>query len=448
MPFSDAALLGLAEDGGLLLPASYPDVSRHLEEWAALPYPELAARVLEPFVDLPADVLRTIVCGACAAFRHPEVAPVVRVGDLHVLELFHGPTLAFKDIALQFLGRLFERLLAERGRALNLLAATSGDTGSAAIHAVRGRRGMRIFVLYPRGRISPVQELQMTTVPDANVHCLAVEGTFDDCQAVVKELLGDPAFRREAALGAVNSINWARLAPQVVYYFYSALRVLRETGAARVRFAVPTGNFGNVFAGWVAARMGLPVGKLVLATNENDVLCRFFCNGDYARRTVVPTPSPSMDIQAASNLERYLFHRLGADAALLRSALRSLAESGRLPPDLAARVGNDPLFTAGACGAAEALDALRALHAREGYLADPHTAVGVAVARRHLAPDEPMICLATAHPAKFPDAIRRATGDDRLARHPELDALAGRPQRRTELPASAAAVRDFIRRHV
>ncbi len=443
--FKTAVMTGLARDGGLFLPESIPDVRSDLPAWARLDYNALAFEVMRRFADLPADNLRTMIANSYAAFRHPEVTPVAAVNGLHILELFHGPTLAFKDVALQFLGRMFEYYLAQSGSSLNILAATSGDTGSAAIAGVRGRRGIRIFVLYPHGRISPAQERQMTTVPDNNVFCLAVRGSFDDCQGIVKTIFCDLAFRDRYELGAVNSINWARLLAQVVYYFYGAFRVMERTSARKVRIAVPTGNFGDIFAGYLAAQMGLPVGRLILATNENDILARFFNTGVYRRGTVQATLSPSMDIQVASNFERYLYYRVDRNPREVCRLMESFAQSGSL--QLERNAVGDPLFAAGTCQTAEALAAIREFYGQHRYLLDPHSAVGVHVGRQFLSPDEPLLALATAHPAKFAAAIRQATGQD-LARHPVLDALAGLPQRRTVLPADAEAVRAFIRERI
>ena len=306
--FTDTVLTGLARDGGLFLPDQIPDARARLDAWRRLPYADLAFEIMRLFADdIPDDTLAEMIRKSYAAFRHAEVTPVVQAGGIHILELFHGPTLAFKDVALQFLGNLFEHVLAKTGAEMNIVAATSGDTGSAAIYGVRGRARIRIFVMHPHGRVSPVQERQMTTVTDANVHNLAVDGTFDDCQDIVKALFNDLAFRDANRLGAVNSINWARVLAQTVYYFYAAFRVQDATGAAQVRFAVPTGNFGDIFAGYVAWRMGLPIDKLVLATNENDILARYFGTGAYSLGDVAPTLSPSMDIQVASNFERYLY---------------------------------------------------------------------------------------------------------------------------------------------
>ena len=441
--FKTAVLTGLARDGGLFLPSAIPDVRAELPVWAGLDYGTLAWEVMRRFADLPAVDLRALIAESYTGFRHPDVTPVVAVDGVHMLELFHGPTLAFKDLALQFLGRVFEYYLAQSGRRLNILAATSGDTGSAAIAGVRGRRGIRIFVLYPHGRVSPAQERQMTTVPDDNVFCLAVRGSFDDCQRIVKNIFQDLPFRDRCELGAVNSINWARLLAQIVYYFYGAFRVMERTGARTVRVVVPTGNFGDIFAGYLAARMGLPVSRLVLATNENDILARFFNTGVYRRGTVQATLSPSMDIQVASNFERYLFYLAGRDPRAVCRLMETFARTGELQLD----AGADPLFAAGTCATADALATIREFYEQHGYLLDPHSAVGVHVGRRFLSPDEPMLALATAHPAKFSGAIRQAIGRD-IAHHPVLDALVDLPQRRTILPAETGAVQAFLRERI
>ena len=441
--FSDAVMMGLARDGGLLLPRSLPDVRDRLDAWRRLSYPDLAFELMRLFVDLPDDALRPMVARSYGVFRHPEVTPVVPVGGVHVLELFHGPTLAFKDVALQFLGNLFECLLGKSSRHMNIVAATSGDTGSAAIEGVRGRERIRIFVLHPHGRVSPVQERQMTSVLDDNVFNIAVDGTFDDCQGLVKAVFSDLEFRDRHALGAVNSINWARVLAQIVYYFYGAFRVMDRTGSRRVRFAVPTGNFGDILAGYLAARMGLPIGRLVLATNENDILSRFFNSGVYSLGRVVETLSPSMDIQVASNFERYLYYRAGEDPRRLKAMMDQFAAAGRLDAGRGPDGVVDRLFAAGVGDMEATLRAIRRFQENHGYLLDPHTAVGVHVAARWMDPAEPMICLATAHPAKFGDAIRRACGRD-LARHPSIDRLEGLPVRRDRLPASVSALRDYL----
>ncbi len=441
LTFKAAVMAGLARDGGLFMPESVPSAAASLERWRTLAYADLAFEVMRLFADdICADDLRAIIGKSYGVFRHPEVTPVVEVGPVHVLELFHGPTLAFKDVALQFLGNLFEHILDETGGGMNIVAATSGDTGSAAIYGVRGRGSMRIFVMHPRGRVSPVQELQMTTVTDANVHNLAVEGTFDDCQNIVKALFNDLAFRDECALGAVNSINWARVLAQIVYYFYAAFRVMDKTGASKVSFAVPTGNFGDIFAGYVACRMGLPVERLVLATNENDILARYFNSGEYRPGAVAVTLSPSMDIQVSSNFERYLYCLADTDPRQVRQWMEGLRRGGVIETPGACH----GCLSAGRGDTAATLDTIREFWVRHNYLLDPHTAVGVAVGARFLDGSVPMICLATAHPAKFGEAVLRATGQD-LARHPLIDKLKGLPTRLEPVPPDTAAVAAVIK---
>lgn len=436
-------MTGLARDGGLLLPSDIPDVSQHLAAWSALGYAELAYKIISLYVDIPEADLRSLIVRSYSTFTHPEITPTRQVGDIHLLELFHGPTLAFKDVALQFLGNTFEFILKRSGGALNILAATSGDTGSAAICGVRGREHIRIFVMHPRGRISPLQERQMTTVLDPNVCNIAVEGTFDDCQRIVKNLFGDLAFRDRHSLGAVNSINWARILAQVVYYFHAALRVMRNTGAPQVKFAVPTGNFGDIFAGYISARMGLPIRQLILATNENDILSRFFNTGLYKKGPVHKTLSPSMDIQAASNFERYLYYRLGLNPNAVQTAINEFEATGQITVTPLGNEQVDPLIAAGRATNSETLDAIREFHARYHYLLDPHTAAGVHVGRQYLDAKTPLICLATAHPAKFGQVIQEATGQD-LAHHPILDGLHQLPTRCLTLPADASVIRRYI----
>jgi threonine synthase len=440
--FREAVLSGLARDGGLYLPESIPDIRDRLGAWRDLRYTDLATEIIGLFCDLPRDLLSRMVRRSYGAFRSPEVTPLARVGHSYVLELHHGPTLAFKDVALQFLGNLFEHFLHESGARLNILGATSGDTGSAAIHGVKGRRGMRIFMLHPHGRTSRVQELQMTTVLDPGVFNLAVKGTFDDCQAIVKSLFSELDFRDRHSLGAVNSINWARIVAQIVYYFYGAFRAMEASGAEEVVFSVPTGNFGDIFAGYMAARMGLPIRRLVLATNENDILARFFATGVYQRGEVHSTISPSMDIQSASNFERYLFHALDRDASRISALMKDFSSSGCIqlgeagsPPD--------PLFRAGTADTARTLATIRAFHEWHNYLLDPHTAAGVAVGLQNRERNVPLVCLATAHPAKFGDAIKAATGED-LAHHPLVDGLGGLPTRLDVVPADVDAVREYV----
>ncbi len=442
-------MMGLADDGGLIIPQEIPNVAGRLADWAAFSYADLAYEIIKLFAtDIPPPDLRDLIDRAYSPTSFdPAPAELVKAGDLWVLELWHGPTLSFKDIALQLLGNLFEYILARQGGRLNILAATSGDTGSAAIYGVRGRKNIDIFVMHPAGRVSTLQERQMTAVLDANVHNIAVDGSFDDCQRIMKTLAGDREFKRTWSIGAVNSVNWARVLAQIVYYFYAAFAVQRATGRRGVRFAVPTGNFGDVLAGWYAMQMGLPIRQLGLATNENDILSRFFNSGLYTSGPVAVTLSPAMDIQVASNFERYLFYRAGRDANRLRGLMDAFGATGML----AIEPGDDGLvdgaFFAGVGDTAASLSAIRKYHERYGYLLDPHTAVGVCVAESAGLAGDPMVCLSTAHPAKFPDAIEQATGKKGLARHAALDALAGLPTRCAKLPNDPEAVRNFIIQH-
>ncbi len=451
--FRATVMAGLAADGGLFLPEALPRVGAHLARWQALSFPELCEAVIGPFIgaEIDAATLRGLIARSYGGFDHAEVTPVVPVGPVHVVELFHGPTLAFKDVALQFLGNLFAHFLAASGERLTIVVATSGDTGSAAIHALRGKAGIEVFILFPRGRVSPMQELQMTTVPDANIHNIAVEGSFDDAQAIVKGLFNDRAFNAEFGIGAVNSINWARVMTQIVYYFYAYLR-LCDPGRGRaglklgepVRFAVPTGNFGNILAGHLARRMGLPIEKLILAANANDILHRFVQTGVYARGELHQSLSPSMDIQVASNFERYLYHLAEEDSGRLRGWLTRFQAEGRLEvgPDLLEAVQAE--FASARVDDAQTLETIRQVHDDHGYLLDPHGAVAMRAALEAHGSGAPVVCLATAHPAKFGEAIARAIG----AAPPLPDALAGlrgRPTRVAELPATLSAVQEHIR---
>ncbi len=448
LSFKDTVLMGLAEDGGLILPEEIPSIgAEELARWARLSYSELALEVLGLFADdLPAKDLKDLVFRAYASFTHPEICPVVKKGPVWILELFHGPTLAFKDVALQFLGNLFEYLLTERGLKMNILGATSGDTGSAAIYGVRGRRHINIFILHPHGRVSPVQALQMTTVVDPNVFNLAIEGTFDDCQAIVKAIFGDLEFKKRYALGAVNSINWARVLAQVVYYIWAYFRVAEAERVDQVRFSVPTGNFGDIFAGYLARRMlGERIERLVLATNENDILTRFVNKGDYSLGQVTPTISPSMDIQVASNFERYLYYLYNEDPHRVRQAMEAFKEKGYLhfSAEEIARVQRD--FLSCSVTQAETLAMIRTFFEETGYILDPHTAVGVK-AGLHFLDTYPMICLATAHPAKFPEAVKKALGQE-PERPPALKGLEERPKRFEILPAEVEVVKEFVAKH-
>ncbi len=446
MPFKDAVVTGLAPDGGLLVPETIPSVRGMLAELAELPFVPFAQRLLGMYVDdIPPETLNALVERAYAGFDHPDVVPFRAVRgiagnqDVQVMELFHGPTLAFKDVALQLLGQLFEHVLEERGEHLNILGATSGDTGSAAIAGVRGLPAVDVFILFPEGRVSPLQERQMTTIEDENVHCLAVQGSFDDCQSLMKTLFADAAAKAALSLGAVNSVNWARVLAQIVYYGFASLKF---AAAGPVSFAVPTGNFGNAFAGYLARRMGFPMDKLIIATNDNDILVRFFETGEYRRGTVHHTISPAMDIQVASNFERYLYYHFGEDAQRLSAFMETFASQG------AASVGSKPRadgFLAASVGEDEVRRIIRDVYHENGYLVDPHTAVGLAAAKRFLVPGV-LVCAATAHPAKFPESVNQAVGRA-LARHPTLDALAGLPARKTVIPATVEAVRAYLDQH-
>jgi len=443
--FQDAVLMGLADDGGLLLPEAIPDVRDRLADWSKLDYRDLAFEVMRLYAtDIGDRDLKALIRKSYAGAFEDEVAPTVPVGGIFVLELWHGPTMSFKDIALQMLGNLFEHILRRRGGKMNILAATSGDTGSAAICGVRGRKGIHIFVMHPHGRVSRIQERQMTTVMDDNVHNIAVEGSFDDCQRIMKTLAGDLEFKRRYSLGAVNSVNWARLLAQMVYYFKAAFDVQKLRGGdGNCRFCVPTGNFGDILAGWYAMQMGAPISQLILATNENDILARFFNTGVYSLGAVHRTLAPAMDIQVASNFERYLYHKVGCDAAKLSALMAEFSQTGSLQIEVGPEGTADPAFAAGTGTKKQCLDVIRAYHERHGYLLDPHTAVGVAVAEEKGLSGDPVICLATAHPAKFPDAIRQATGKD-VARHPRIDALSALPTRCKVLPNDKEQVRRFI----
>ena len=433
--FTDALLMGLASDGGLLVPESIPDVTSELEDLRHCSFVELAQHIVGMFVDdIDTVTLNRLIAEAYSTFDHPEVVGWQELDNVAVVELFHGPTLAFKDVALQLLGQLFQYVLALRNQRLNILGATSGDTGSAAIAGVRGQDNVDIFILYPKGRVSPLQELQMTTVPDRNVHCVEVNGTFDDCQRLMKETFADLDYKEKYQLGAVNSVNWARVLAQIVYYGYASLRT-----PAAAQFSVPTGNFGNVFAAYLAQRMGFPIDKLIVATNENDILARFFATGEYAVGEVHQTVSPAMDIQVASNFERFLYYYFDEDSGRLSSFMSDFAATGCASLDGAPET---KLFAAVAINQHQTLAAMRDIKTRFGYVLDPHTAVGVAAAQQLCGTEEPVLCIATAHPAKFPEAVEQAT--DIVPTHPSLDALSGLAQRKQSLDADLPAVKHFL----
>ena len=450
--FADVLLAGLAEDGGLFVPESWPHFS--LADWRALrglPYAELAARVMQPFVGdaVPFATLQRLCRESYADFGHPAVVPLIQLQTgLFVQELFHGPTLAFKDMAMQLLGRLFDHVLSERDQRITIVGATSGDTGSAAIEAFADRARIDIVILHPHGRTSEVQRRQMTTVAAANVRNIAVEGNFDDCQDLVKAMFADAPFRMEQRLSAVNSINWARIAAQVPYFVAAALAL---GGPDReVAFAVPTGNFGNVLAAWVARRMGLPVARLVVGSNRNDILARFLAANDMTMRPVEPSLSPSMDIQISSNFERLLFELLDRNPNATRAAMAAFRADGHMPVPEAVWHRARTLLHGFALDDRGTEAEIRRLHAATGYLADPHTAIGIAAARACLATAQPsghgipIIAMATAHPAKFPDAMEKAIGL-RPALPARLADLYDRPEHFTVAPNNLAAIQALVR---
>ena len=442
--FSDAVLAGLASDGGLYVPQTWPQVSpAEIAGFAGKPYADVAYAIISRFTgdEIAPARLKAIIDEASAVFRHPSVTPLLEIEPNHfVLELFHGPTLAFKDVAMQFLSRVMDHILAERGLKATIVGATSGDTGSAAIEAFRGRDTTDIFILHPQGRTSAVQRLQMTTVLDANVHNIALDGTFDDCQNIVKAMFNNHRFRDRVRLSGVNSINWGRIVAQIVYYFTAAVSL--GSPHRKVSFTVPTGNFGDIFAGYCAKAMGLPIDRLIIATNANDILRRTMDTGRYEMDGVAPTISPSMDIQISSNFERLLFEGAGRDASAVVRMMDGLKQSGgfALPDNALAAIRRD--FAAGTTGEAETRATIATTLKASGYLLDPHTAVGVHVARAHLGA-VPMVTLATAHPAKFPDAVKDASGVQ-----PALPAwladLHSREERLSVLANDQNAVEDFI----
>jgi len=446
--FRDALLAGLARDGGLYVPREWPVLTkREIRGLRGKSYQEVAFEILRHFTgeEIPADKLRSMIDEAYATFRHPAVAPLVQTGpNDFVLELFHGTTLAFKDVAMQLLARLMDHVLAERGERATIVGATSGDTGGAAIDAFAGRDRTDIFILFPKGKVSPVQQRQMTTSPDANVHALAIEGNFDDCQTLVKEMFNDAGFRDRVRLSGVNSINWARIMAQVVYYFTAALSLGGPD--RKISFTVPTGNFGDIFAGYVAKRMGLPIERLVIATNDNDILARTLKTGRYEMRAVKATTSPSMDIQISSNFERLLFEAHGRDSVAVRAAMAGLKQSGAFEIETNALKAIRREFRAARATEKQVAATIRETLADTGYLLDPHTATAVFVARKHAKPSSPMVTLATAHPAKFPAAVKSACGID-PALPSWLGDLMNREERFDILPAEIRAVEKFIGDH-
>ena len=441
--FLAAVEAGLAPDGGLFVPQELPDIRPHLAAWEPLAYPELAAAFFGLFADdVGAPELGRLTRAAYAGFEHAEVAPLVPLdasGRLLVLELFHGPTLAFKDFALQLLGGFYKSLVQRTGKPLTVLGATSGDTGSAAIHGCSGQAGIQCIILYPAGRVAPLQERQMACTGSSNVHAVPSPGTFDDAQGLVKQVFGDLAFSRAHRLAAVNSINISRVLAQCVYYVHAWLRLPASVRSEGVEFVVPTGNFGNVLAGWLAARMGLPGCRFRVATNRNDILHRFFAEGDYSVTGVEPSLAPSMDIQLASNFERFLHVAGGGDPVATASwmaELRSTGRLGSLPAPMRAH------FTSSRMDDDGIREAIREVHRRFGYTVCPHTACAFDAPTLEPPRSGARVVLATAHPAKFPDAVREATGVE--PRHASLERLRDLPLVTTPIPADLNALRDLI----
>ncbi|MDF0602406.1 threonine synthase [Psychromarinibacter sp. C21-152] len=448
LSFEDTMLTGLARDGGLYLPETIPTLAPdEIAALAGVTYEEIALRVMRPFVGdaFPDPEFRAIIARAYRGFDHPARAPLKQLGPNHfLLELFHGPTLAFKDFAMQLIGQLFQAALQRRGERVTIVGATSGDTGSAAIEAFRGLDNVDVFILFPEGRVSEVQRRQMTTPAEDNVHAIALKGDFDDCQAAVKDLFADFDFRDEVRLAAVNSINWARVLAQVVYYFSSAVSL----GAPHrdVSFTVPTGNFGDIFAGFIAKQMGLPVADLVIATNQNDILHRTLVSGDHVKQGVTPSISPSMDIQVSSNFERALYYAYGRDSHAVAHEMQALKSEGGFTVSQGALDFLRDTFRSGRASEAETTATIRGVHAATGETLCPHSAVGVKVAEESLGA-APMITLATAHPAKFPDAVEAATG----ARPPLPNRMADlydRPERVTPVDNDLSALQTLIRERI
>ena len=444
LSFSDAVMMGLASDGGLLLPEKIPQLSQQqLETFSHLNYRDLAYEIISLYAtDVPAADLRSLVDKSYASFNHVDITPVVKQDDIYILELFHGPTLAFKDVALQFLGNLFEYYLIRDNKKLNIIGATSGDTGSAAIAGVRGKKNINIFILFPFGRVSSVQEMQMTAVTDDNVFNVAIDGTFDDAQAIVKEIFNDQQFKQTYALGSINSINWVRVLAQIVYYFYAYFRVREQTACEQVQFSVPTGNFGDIFAGYLARKMGLPTRRFILATNSNNILSRFVTSGDYSIADVHQSLSPSMDIQVASNFERYLYYLYDGDTAAVVAAMDRFKQTGKIifSAALQAKIKQD--FVAASVDDQQTLEQISSFYHRTGYILDPHTAIGVKAAGL-IGDDVPLVCLATAHPAKFPEAIDKAI-KDKLPPLEIIERLRSLPRRCERLAADATLIKKLV----
>jgi len=454
MSFEEAVFEGLAQDGGLLVPHFIPDVSNEYKKWKNLSFHELAYQIAKPYVgdEIPEADLRDLMKRSYAHFKDKDIVPTKKVGDVHIMELFHGPTFAFKDVALQALGNLFEYFLTRSNKRITVVGATSGDTGSAAIYGLRGKKNVECFILFPEGRVSPIQQLQMTSVLDENVHCVAVQGTFDDCQDIVKALFRDLKFKKSYSLGAVNSINFARIMFQITYYFYTYFKVFPNCDG-KMSFSVPTGNFGDILAGYYAKKMGLPVQHLIVATNSNDILDRFFTTGSYDKSPVQQTFSPSMDIGISSNFERYLFYLFDEDSKILAHMMDGFNKTGRLSVDEAHLEEARRDFLSGRCSEQETLDTISKYHKDFNYTLDPHTACGVRAAEQLLDRMEPvcknasvkhaMVVLSTAHPAKFSTAVQKATGSP--PKLPEgLAKLENAEVRFQVLPAKTPSIKNYI----
>lgn len=443
--FKEAILMGLATDGGLLVPESIPTLSDAvIDSWSELEYKELALEVMSLFIDdIPSGKLKELIDNSYSAFSHPDITPVIKHETVHILELFHGPTLAFKDVALQLLGNLFEYLLDESKAVMNILGATSGDTGSAAIHGVRGKNRINIFIIHPHKKVSLIQELQMTSVVDDNVFNIAIDGTFDDGQALVKSIFNDIDYKNKFKLGAINSINWARILAQVVYYVYAYFKVCRDQNCSQVDFSIPTGNFGDIFAGYIARKLLTPerINTLVLATNDNDILSRFVNNGDYSTAKVRQTLSPSMDIQLASNFERYLFYLNDQDAEQTKKQMETFNTQKKLTFDERYQLRIRKDFASSNISEQEVIKTISDYYEKYSYVLDPHTAVGVKAGLDHKS-KRPMVCLSTAHPGKFGEAVSKAIGEQELPT--SLADLQGKPTKCKVLPSETSAVKEFL----
>ncbi|MGC6455774.1 MAG: threonine synthase [Coraliomargaritaceae bacterium] len=438
--FSTAVEHGLAPDGGLYLPEELPDISPFLQQWENLDYAELCEAFFALFAtDIEREELHGIVSQSYRSFDHPEIAPIHKLDDTcYVLELFHGPTLAFKDFALQLLGNFYEAQIARTGRPISVLGATSGDTGAAAIHGLLGKKGVTTFILYPDGRISPLQERQMTCTGAENVFPLAIQGSFDDAQTAMKTVFQDREFASEVGLSAVNSINLARILAQCVYYLYAFFRLPTEI-REKTTFVVPTGNFGNVLAGWLVQQMGVPIRGFRVATNQNDILHRLFSTGCYRLDTVAPSVAPSMDIQVASNFERFLYYAVGRDCAKVRDIMQTFKSTGEYVFDDFDR----GTFSSSRMDDGEIARIIEQVHQEFGYVVDPHTACACKASEET---DGPELVLATAHPAKFPDTIREAIGQE--ATHPSLETLKARQVVKHHVEPTPAAIKAFMRARV